>query len=150
MIYTKEPANIFYAYVSAARADLADIINMQRHNHLKRDIMNGLGMYGEIVQTGLTGCYREEGQEEAQQERTIKVACRTREECIELARLACMKYKQDCIMVIRSQTHSACLMSVPEGMLYKAERLNGSLQRVERVTGECFTMEADGTLWEVV
>nr|DAH54119.1 MAG TPA: hypothetical protein [Caudoviricetes sp.] len=150
MIYTKEPANIFYMYVSAARADRPDVVNLARHNQLKRDIMNGLGMYGEIVQTGITGYFREAGQEVATEERTIKVACRTREECICLAQLVCRAYQQDCALVIKSQTHSAALMSCPEGLAYKAERLNGSLQQVDAPKGECYSVDANGAIWEVV
>lgn len=150
MIYTKEPANVFSMYVSAACADRPDVVNLARHNQLKRDIMNGLGMYGEIVQTGITGYFREAGQDVATEERTIKVACRTREECINLTQLVCRAYQQDCALVIKSQTHSAALMSCPEGLAYKAERLNGSLQQVDAPKGECYSVDANGIIWEVV
>lgn len=150
MIYTNEPANVFYVFVSAARADRPDVVNLARHNNLKKDIKAGMGMYGEIVQTGLTGCYREEGQEVAQEERTIKVLCKTKEEAVCLAQLACRAYQQDCVLVIKSQTHSAALMSVPDGMAYKAQSLNGSLQVVEKASGECYTVDASGNIWEVI
>lgn len=35
MIYTNEPANVFYVLVSAARANLSDIANMGRQLDLK-------------------------------------------------------------------------------------------------------------------
>ena len=150
MIFTNEKPNVFFMYVSAARADRPDVVNLARHNQLKADIAAGMGMYGLIVQTGLTGCYREEGQEVASEERTLKVYCKTREECICLTQLVCRAYQQDSALVIKSQTHSAALMSCPEGMAYKAERLNGTLQVVDKPTGECYTVEADGTIWEVI
>ncbi len=33
---------------------------------------------------------------------------------------------------------------------YKAERLNGSLQQVDAPKGECYSVDANGAIWEVV
>ncbi|AEM44596.1 gp 0.3, partial [Enterobacteria phage 3/7] len=34
MIFTKEPANVFYVLVSAFRSNLCDEVNMSRHRHM--------------------------------------------------------------------------------------------------------------------
>lgn len=149
MIYTNEPVNTFYVYVSASRATLADIYNMQRTNKLKRDICESEGFYGTLYQTGLTGFYREEGQEVATQERTIKVHCERLEQITHLVALACHDYQQDCVLVVNSQTHTARLASSEGGLLVYTD-LNGTFQQVDAPQGECYTMDALGNYYEVI
>lgn len=149
MIYTKEPVNKFYVLVSAARAGFNDMINMHRQVNLKRDLQADPEFYGTLECTGLTGCYREEGQKEASTERTYRVLCDDKAQAINVARLACNGYDQDCVMIYKSQTHSAGLLFCKGLDGYKATRLNGSLQKVEKVSGECYTLDAEGNIWEV-
>ena len=59
MIYTNEPANVFYVLVSAFRSNLDDEVNMSRHRHMVNNLRNAPGLYGSVESTDLTGCYRE-------------------------------------------------------------------------------------------
>lgn len=143
MIHTNEPANVFYVLVSAARADKSDIVNMSRQLGLKAELERDPEYYGVLECTGLTGCYREEGQEVATEERTYRVRCENRAQAINVARLACNVFEQDCVMVYKSQTHTAGLMFCKGLDGYKTTRLNGSFQQVDAPKGECFTKDAD-------
>lgn len=145
MIYTNEPANVFYVLVSAARANLSDMVNMGRQLDLKALLQAEPEYYGVLECTGLTGCYREAGQEAATEERTYRVRCENRAQAINVARLACNDFEQDCVMVYKSQTHTAALLCG-----YKATSLNGSFQQVDAPKGECYTKDAEGRFWEVV
>ncbi|CDM12525.1 hypothetical protein [Cronobacter phage Dev2] len=49
MIYTNEPANVFYVLVSAARANLSDIANMGRQLDLKALLQAEPEYYGELA-----------------------------------------------------------------------------------------------------
>lgn len=53
-------------------------------------------------------------------------------------------------MIHKAQTHSAGLLFCKGLNGYKAQRLNGSFQQVDKVTGECYTMDAEGKYWEVI
>lgn len=150
MIYTNEPANKFYVLVSAARANLSDITNMGRQLDLKALLQAEPEYYGVLECTGLTGCYREEGQEVAATERTYRVLCDNKAQAINVARLACNDFEQDCVMVYKSQTHTAGLLFCKGLEGYKATRLNGSFQQVDEPKGECYTMDAEGRIWEVI
>lgn len=150
MIHTKEPVNTFYVLVSAARAGLNDMLNMQRQIDLKNLLQAEPEYYGKLECTGLTGCYREEGQEVATTERTYRVHCESKAQAINVARLACNDFDQDCVMIYKAQTHSAGLLFCKGLNGYKAQRLNGSFQQVDKVTGECYTMDAEGNYWEVI
>lgn len=150
MIYTKEPANVFYVLISAARANLTDINNMSRQNALKSMLLAEPEYYGVLECTGLTGCYKEVGQAEASTERTYRVRCESKAQAINVARLGCNNFEQDCVMVYKSQTHTAGLMFCKGLDGYKTTRLNGSFQQVDQPTGECYTMDAEGNYWEVV
>lgn len=150
MIYTKEPANVFYVLVSAARANLSDSINMGRQNDLKSMLLAEPEYYGVLECTGLTGCYKEAGQADASTERTYRVRCESKAQAINVARTACNTFQQDCVMVYKSQTHTAGLMFCKGLDGYKTTRLNGSFQQVETPQGECYTMDAEGNYWEVV
>lgn len=150
MIYTNEPANKFYVLVSAARANLSDMVNMARQLDLKALLQAEPEYYGVLECTGLTGCYREEGQAEASTERTYRVLCDNKAQAINVARLACNDFEQDCVMVYKSQTHTAGLLFCKGLDGYKATRLNGSFQQVDAPEGECYTMDAEGRIWEVI
>lgn len=150
MIYTNETANVFYVLVSAARSTLSDMLNMSRQVALRKDLQADPEFFGELECTGLTGCYREEGQEVASTERTYRVRCDNKAQAINVARLACNRYEQDCVMVYKSQTHSAGLLFCKGLDGYKAVRLNGSFQAVDKPTGENYTIDANGQHWEVV
>ena len=150
MIYTNEPANKFYVLVSAARANLSDMVNITRQLGLKALLQDEPEYYGVLECTGLTGCYREEGQEVATTERTYRVLCDNKAQAINVARLACNDFEQDCVMVYKSQTHTAGLLFCKGLEGYKATRLNGSFQQVDEPKGECYTMDAEGNYWEVI
>lgn len=107
MIHTKEPANVFYVLVSAARAGLTEKRNIERHTCLKVELMSDPEYYGFVTDTDLIGHYKEEGQEGATKERTVRVRCENRAQAINVARLACNTFEQDCVMVYKSQTHTA-------------------------------------------
>lgn len=150
MIYTNEPANVFYVLVSAARANLSDMANMARQLDLKALLQAEPEYYGVLECTGLTGWYREQGQEVATQERTYRVRCENRAQAINVARLACNDFEQDCVLVYKSQTHTAGLMFCKGLDGYKTTRLNGSFQQVDKPTGENYTTDAEGRIWEVI
>lgn len=150
MIYTNEPSNVFYVLVSAARADKSDLVNMLRQHNLKNNLQSDPEYYGVLECTGLTGCYREEGQEVATEERTYRVRCESKAQAVNVARLACNQFEQDCVMVYKSQTHTAGLLFCKGLDGYKALRLNGSFQQVDAPKGENYTMDAEGRFWEVV
>lgn len=150
MIHTREPANVFYVLVSAARANLPDVSNMKRQLALRDALKFDPEYYGVLECTGLTGWYREEGQEVATQERTYRVRCENRAQAINVARLACNTFDQDCVLVYKSQTHTAGLMFCKGLDGYKTTRLNGSFQQVDKPTGENYTTDAEGRFWEVV
>lgn len=150
MIYTNEPANVFYVLVSAARANLPDVVNMVRQVDLKALLQAEPEYYGVLECTGLTGYYREAGQEAATKERTYRVRCESKAQAINVARLACNDFEQDCVMVYKSQTHTAGLMFCKGLDGYRTERLHGSFQQVDVPKGEFFTKDAEGRFWEVV
>lgn len=150
MIHTNEPANVFYVLVSAARAGLSDMANMARQLDLKALLQAEPEYYGVLECTGLTGWYREQGQEVATQERTYRVRCENRAQAINVARLACNDFEQDCVLVYKSQTHTAGLMFCKGLDGYRTTRLNGSLQQVDKPTGENYTTDAEGRIWEVI
>lgn len=151
MIHTKEPANMFYVYVSAARANLSDIVNMGRQTRLKGELLADPEYYGTLECTGLTGCYREEGQEAVSTERTYRVLC-NRAQAINVARLACNQLEQDCVLAVRSQTHTASLVNCKGSnpIEWTNTALEGTFQQVDKPTGECYTMDANGLIWEVI
>lgn len=150
MIHTNEPANVFYVLVSAARAGLSDMANMARQLDLKALLQAEPEYYGVLECTGLTDWYREQGQEVATQERTYRVRCENRAQAINVARLACNDFEQDCVLVYKSQTHTAGLMFCKGLDGYRVTRLNGSLQQVDKPTGENYTTDAEGRIWEVI
>lgn len=150
MIHTNEPANVFYVLVSAARANLSDMANMLRQLDLKERLQADTEYYGVLECTGLTGWYREHGQEAATQERTYRVRCKNRAQAINVARLACNDFEQDCVLVYKSQTHTAGLLFCKGLDGYKATSLNGSFQQVNKPIGENYTTDAEGHIWEVI
>ena len=78
MIFTKEPANVFYVLVSAFRSNLDDEVNMSRHRHMVSELRAAPGIYGELESTDLTGCYREAIASAPTEEKLFVYAARTR------------------------------------------------------------------------
>lgn len=75
MIYTNEPANVFYVLVSAFRSNLCDEVNMSRHRHMVNSLRNAPLEYGSVESTDLTGCYREAIASAPTEELTVRVRC---------------------------------------------------------------------------
>ena len=151
MIFTKEPVNVFYVLVSAFRSNLDDEVNMSRHRHMVSELRAAPGIYGELEYTDLTGCYRESIALAPTEEKTIRVLCKNKEQALQVARLACNEYEQDCVLVYKSQTHTAGLVYAKGIDGYKTERLPGSFQegpRTEALKG-CFTIDESGRRWQV-
>lgn len=148
MIYTNEQANKFFVLISAARATLSAEDNKKRHFALFTELNQARSKYG-AIDGQVIGCYREAGQEVAQEENTIRVLCDTYQQVIECCKLSGI-YDQDCIMVYRSQTHTAFLMAVDGLIGQYLTQLNGSFQEVAQPTGENYTRTITGRYWEVI
>ena len=150
MIYTNEPANVFYVLVSAFRSNLCDEVNMSRHRHMVNSLRNAPLEYGIVESTDLTGCYREAIASAPTEELTVRVRCANKAQAIAVARLACNEFEQDCVLVYKSQTHTAGLVYAQGIDGYKAERLPGSFQRIPKgapIQG-CFTVDEFGKYWQ--
>lgn len=150
MIFTKEPANVFYVLVSAFRSNLDDAENMSRHRRMVSTLRAAEGLYGSIESTDLTGCYREEIASAPTEEKTVRVRCKDKEQALNVARLACNEWEQDCVLVYNSQTHTASLMYAQGTDGHKTERL-GSFQEVSKgapLQG-CYTIDEFGRRWQV-
>ncbi|QHJ79914.1 MAG: hypothetical protein [Caudoviricetes sp.] len=151
MIYTNEPANMYYVFVSAYRSYESVEVNELMQDALAKLINESPKMFGRIEDYRVTGCYHEVGSDSATEERTFKVLC-THEQAENLAFMATDRFFQDCVLVVNSQTHTANLwrITVPQ---YRVVReitdLNGSLQPVSKPTGECYSV-IDGQYWEVI
>lgn len=78
MIFTKEPANVFYVPMSAFRSNLDDEVNMSRHRHMVSALRAFPGLYGELESTDLTGCYREAIASAPTEERPCVYSARTK------------------------------------------------------------------------
>lgn len=155
MIHTKEPANKMFVFVTAYRAIESHEVNENFTIGLERVIRKYPGTYGNIRETNITGCFREAGQDVATTERTLKVEC-TEKQAAELTYLACCTYEQDAVLVVNSQTHTAALWSIGGETVYKKFNpklvetpLDGTLQRVDAPSGECYSI-INGEFWEVV
>lgn len=150
MIFTKEPANVFYVLVSAFRSNLDDEVNMSRHRHMVSALRATEGLYGTIESTDLTGCYREEIASAPTEEKTVRVRCKDKAQVLQVARLACNEWEQDCVLVYSSQTHTAGLVYAKGLHGHKTERL-GSFQEVSKGTPlqGCFTIDEFGRRWQV-
>ena len=150
MIFTKEPANVFYVLVSAFRSNLDNEVNMGRHRHMVSTLRAAEGLYGSIESTDLTGCYREEIASAPTEEKTVRVRCKDKAQALNVARLACNEWEQDCVLVYNSQTHAASLMYAQGTEWHKTERL-GSFQEVSKgapLQG-CYTIDEFGRRWQV-
>ncbi len=99
----------------------------------------------------MTGCYREAIASAPTEEKTIRVRCKDKEQVLQVARLACNEWEQDCVLVYKSQTHTAGLVYAKGIDGYKAERLSGSFQELPKgapLQG-CFTIDEFGRRWQV-
>ena len=157
MIYTNEPANQFYVYLTAYRATNTHEVNEKFTDSMIKEIRKYPGLYGVIESVNHTGCFREAGQALASIERTLCVRARDAVEAAQLTDLACRTYEQDAVLVVSSQTHTAALWSVEKVGEYPQQYeqlvetpLNGSFQMVDAPTGECYTLDDAGYIWEVI
>lgn len=151
MIHTNEPANVYYVLVSAFRAGLHNLDNLSRHRRLLNSLRNNVLEYGVVESSDLCGCYREAGQEFASEEQTIRVRCTEKHQAVSVARLACNDYEQDCVLVYKSQTHSAALMFAKGLDGWRTEQI-GSLQKVHEnieLNGN-YTIDEFGIAWQVI
>ena len=158
MIYTNEPSNVFYVYLTAYRGDQPEEVNEVLLKGMTQRIVKYADLYGHIESFNIVGMFKEAGAVKATQERTLKVMCRTEKQAAELTYLAWNEYDQDAVLVVRSQTHTAELWSIemhwgdtrksfPQ---VKTDSLNGTLQQVDAPTGECYSVDDAGNIWEVI
>lgn len=155
MIFTKEPANVFYVYLTAYRSHESEEVNLKMLKGMIERIQRLSVGYGNVVDTNLLGCYREDGSEEATIERTIKVEAYRQQQVDNLASLACDVYYQDTVLVVKSQTHEASLLRFARegihGVFTRTETpLGGTMQMVQKVSGECYTIDGNQNIWEVI
>lgn len=154
MIYTNEPANKFRVFLTAYRAHESKEVNEKMTDGLVRTIKTYPGAYGSLRATTHLGCFREEGQAAASEERTIEVLCHTAKQVAELTWLACRTYNQDAVLVVNTQTHTAYLSSIiiegeyPQTYAVLAPEVPlGTFQQVEHPEGDCYTI-IGSTVWE--
>lgn len=157
MIHTNEPANVFYVFLTAYRAVETPEVNEKFTRGMTRRIRTFAGLHGNVESTEIQGCFREAGQDVASIERTIKVRCTNMKQVAELTYLACVDYNQDAVLIVNSQTHTASLghieqrgeypMNYPE--FVQGESF-GTLQAVSEASGECYSVDASGQVWEVL
>ena len=157
MIYTNEPANIFYVFLTAYREIEEPKVNEKFTRGMARRIRTYAGTYGNIESTEIQGCFREAGQEVASIERTIKVQCTNMKQVAELTYLACVDYNQDAVLIVNSQTHTASLGHIEQRGEYPIHYHEfvqgesfGTLQAVSEASGECYSVDASGQVWEVL
>lgn len=155
MIFTKEPANKVFVFVTAYRGHESQEVNEKMLKGLIKTIRTYPGAYGNIRDEHVQGCFKEAGMPAATQERTLKVEC-TEKQAAELTWLACKTYSQDAVLIVNSQTHTAALWSIEDVGEYpqvyprlKEVSLGGTLQQVDEPKGECYSI-IDGHYWEVV
>lgn len=154
MIHTNEPANVFYVYLTAYRGFQSEELNEALLKGMIKRIQKYPGMYGRIESYNIAGCFREEGQLVATQERTLKVMCRKESQVAELTWLACHEYDQDAVLVVNSQTHTATLGSIKQEGEYPMtfpsyhEQGIGVFTKVDKPQGECYSVDDAGNYWE--
>lgn len=155
MIHTKEPANVFYVYLTAYRALRPLEVNEAMTDGMLKTIRKFPGVFGNIESTALEGCFREAGQKDATVERTIKIRCTKESQVAELTYLACYSYEQDAVLVVNSQTHKASLANLnwkgeyPQEYPEYHEEHIGTFTKVDKASGEHYTLEGN-TIWEVI
>lgn len=157
MIHTKEPANVFYVYLTAYRSYESLEVNEMMLKGLIARIRTYPGTYGNIESINVQGCFKEDGSDTASTERTLRVRCTKESQVAELTWLACHNYNQDAVLTVNSQTHTAELNSIKMVGGYArgysevhSEKLPGTFQRVEEPKGECYSILEDGSVWEVI
>lgn len=112
MIYTNEPANVFYVYLTAYRSINGYTINELMTKEMAAHIKSLPGFYGSLINQNVEGCYHEAGVGLPSVERTLVVKCTKLSQVAELTRLACEDYDQDAVLQVNSQTHTAILCSM--------------------------------------
>ena len=157
MLFTNESATQFTVYLTAYRAINSWSVNEIFQRGLTQRITRNPEFYGVIESQYIQGCFKEAGQDTATTERTLKVVCDNVAQVEMLTDLACRIYEQDAVLVVAGQTHTASLWSIGYDGEYplRTERLditslNGSLQMVDKPTGECYSIDEDGNYWEVI
>ena len=107
----------------------------------------------EILDDNMTGCFKEEGQEDFSIEESIMVLCHDILEVGLLARLAKECFQQDCVMAVTTQTHTTRFVTYNDkGQVIFSEPM-GSLQQVDKdsLSGlEGFTRDSIGNYWAVI
>lgn len=150
MIYTKDNANMFFVYLTAYRSHETKEVNELFTEGMAKHIARHSAHYGVLVLEDIEGCYRETGSNAVSIERTLMVRCTSESQVAELADLACYRYDQDSILVVRSQTRTSELWSVKDGVTLTKTRLDGQFQKVDKPTGECYSKDGTGQYWEVI
>lgn len=150
MLHTNEPANKIMVALSAFRATESITTNSANQTLL----LNALNAGGfEILDDNMTGCFKEEGQEEFSIEESVMVLCHDVLEVGLLARLAKEAFNQDCVMAVTTQTHTTRFVTyTDEGQVVFSKPM-GSLQQVDKdsLSGlEGFTRDSIGNYWAVI
>lgn len=154
MIYTNEPANQFYVYLTAYRGIEPLEVNEKMLKGMIAEIRKYPGLYGVIEDESVVGCFHEAGQPVATRERTLKVRARNEVEADNLAFLACDHYDQDAILEVASQTHTATLVSYKRegvhGIINRSRETIGTLEAVTKPAGPHYSQDSNGQYWEVL
>ena len=153
MIYTNEPANVFYVYLTAYRSTNPYAINEIFTKEMAARIKKHPGFYGSLINHNVEGCYHEAGVDLPSVERTLVVKCTKPSQVAELTRLACEDYDQDAVLQVNSQTHTAILNSLetvgeyPQSYKRLKEEIIGVLTKQD--TGSEMYSIINGERWEV-
>lgn len=150
MLYTNEPTNKIMVALSAYRATKS--ITANKENQML--LLNALNAGGfEILDDNMTGCFKEDGQEDFSIEASVMVMCNDVLEVGLLARLAKEAFNQDCVMAVTTQTHTTRFVTyTDEGQVVFSKPM-GSLQQVDKnsLNGlEGYTRDSIGNYWAVI
>jgi len=153
MIQTNQPANQFYVYATAYRGYESQAVNEKMLKGMIAEIRKFPGLYGVIEDEFVAGSFREAGSDVATTERTLRIRCRNEIEADNVAFLACDRYMQDAVLEVRSQLHTATLVSYKRegvhGEITRSRTEIGTLMPVREATGECWSVDKFGQVWEV-
>lgn len=153
MIHTKEPANVFYVYLTAYRSTELYAVNEKMLKGLIATLKTYPGAYGMLINQNVEGCYHEEGAGLPTVERTIIVKCTKEKQVAELTWLACKTYERDAVLVVNSQTHTASLAHIamvgeyPQAFPEYREEVIGTFTKQD--TGSAHYSIINGERWEV-
>lgn len=144
MIHTKQPANHFTVFLTGYVSYEPKEVNEIFTKGMQEDIEKSPKVYGEVRRTDVQGVYK------GKTERTLQIRCSNREQVSNLAALACLRYNQECVLMVASQTHTSYLINFEGAYGLEQEVINqiGTMQRVDAPQGDAYSV-IDGNTWEV-